>query len=206
MPTDAKLREVREEIEALRDRSGSMSIEELRNAIVQLFANASDKGVNITVISDGEAPSSRPRSHFDIMKLAYGNERDRVLALAYERATNLEETARLLRAAYETRNLTDIARLTRSFDMELSMRARACHENLQMIAGFDKHESRVFCQGCQQRIPYGPTSRDIERYEKRLCGACEEMRKERCYCESLAQQGKGGPCAVCKRIAEEKRS
>lgn len=115
-------------------------------------------------------------NHLDIMKLCYENERQRLISKAQELARELASSAEMIAKAAVEGDLPRIAWLTRALDVELATRATVLHDNLRMLAGFDNHESRVFCQGCQQRIPYGPTSKDIERYEKRLCGACEEMR------------------------------
>ena len=109
-------------------------------------------------------------NHFEIMKACYENERKRMLALALERASNLEESARLLRVAVETSNLDQIARHTKFFDVELSTRVLALRDNLEMIAGLE----------AQRRD-------DIDG------GA------DRCYCNALAHQGKSLPCKVCQR-------
>jgi hypothetical protein len=111
-------------------------------------------------------------THLDIMKTCYENERKRMLALALERASNLEESARLLRVAAETSNLDQIARHTKFFDMELSTRVLALRDNLEMIAGLDAQTQDAIADG-----------------------------DDRCYCESLAQQRKPGPCKVCKRMS-----
>lgn len=109
-------------------------------------------------------------NHFDIMKTCHQNEKDRVLALARERADNLEESARLLRVAVEGQDLLQISRISRTFDADLSARATSVHGNLQMIAGFEAETKDAVADG-----------------------------DDRCYCESLAHQRKPGPCKVCQR-------
>lgn len=111
-------------------------------------------------------------NHFEIMKTCYENERQRVLATAYERASNLEESARLLRVAYANGDLVRIAWLTKTLDVELSTRANVLHENLHMIAGLEAQRGRETATAAVD---------------------------DRCYCEALAQQGRNGQCEVCKR-------
>lgn len=104
----------------------------------------------------------------DIMKTVHQNEKDRVFALARERADNLEESARS-RAAVASQDLLRIAQISRVFDAELAARAKSVYGNLQMIAEFKSKNAD----------------------------------DDRCYCESLAHQGKSMPCTVCQRFKEE---
>ena len=113
-------------------------------------------------------------NHLDIMKTCHTNEKDRVLALARERASNLEESARLLRIAVENKDLLQVARISRSFDADLAARAMSLHNNLQMIVGLEAETKDAVADG-----------------------------DDRCYCESLAHQGKSMPCKVCQRFKDE---
>jgi len=109
-------------------------------------------------------------THLDIMKAAYKNEKDRVFALARERVDNLEESARLLRIAVDAQDLSQVWKISRSFDTDLATRAANLRFNLQMIAGLEAETKDAVADS-----------------------------DDRCYCESLAHQGKSGPCKICQR-------
>lgn len=113
-------------------------------------------------------------NHLDIMKVCYENERRRVIDKARELARELESSAKMIARAAEEGDLNRIAWLTRTHDVELATRTTVLHENLHMIAGLPD---------------------DIRADDVRADA------DDRCYCESLAQQGRMGPCKVCKRTA-----
>lgn len=111
-------------------------------------------------------------NHFEIMKTCYESERQRVLAKARELARELESSAKMIAKAAEEGDLNRIAWLTRSHDAELATRSTVLHENLHMIVGLEAQTQDAVADG-----------------------------DDRCYCESLAQQKRPGPCKVCKRTS-----
>lgn len=112
---------------------------------------------------------SNKSNSIDAINTAHKNARDTVFALARERASNLEETARLLRIAVTNGDLIQIARLSESFEPQLAHRARELHATISTA----------------QELFTKLTADD------------------RCFCESLAHQGRPGPCVVCQRAAEQ---